>query len=99
MSHIYTYIYILFLVLLFHLNISTVKKAVVLKLLKINVFLYIRVTPGCSFSLCSSQVSFLLCPHWISLAVSSPPTLYVIQGHVKHKEGEQNSVTRQEFLR
>jgi len=49
-SYIYIYIYILFLVLLFHLNISTVKKAVVLKLLKINVFLYIRVTSVCSFS-------------------------------------------------
>lgn len=42
---IYTvYVHILFLVLLFHLNISTVKKkkTVVLKLLKINVFLYIK---------------------------------------------------------
>lgn len=43
---IYTvYVHILFLILLFHLNISTVKKkTVVLKLLKINVFLYIKVT-------------------------------------------------------
>lgn len=42
--YIYTvYVHILFLVLLFHLNISTVKKkTVVLKLLKINVFLYIK---------------------------------------------------------
>lgn len=42
---IYTvYAHILFLILLFHLNISTVKKkkTVVLKLLKINVFLYIK---------------------------------------------------------
>lgn len=41
---IYTvYVHILFLILLFHLNISTVKKkTVVLKLLKINVFLYIK---------------------------------------------------------
>lgn len=47
MSHIYiytVYVHILFLVLLFHLNISTVKRTVVLKLLKINVFLYIKAT-------------------------------------------------------
>ena len=97
---IYIHIYILFLVLLFHLNISTVKKAVVLKLLKINVFLYIRVTTGCSFSLCSSQISSwwsLLCLHWISLAISSPPTLSVIQGHAKHLEGDHRNVIRQDF--
>lgn len=47
MNHIYiytVYVHILFLVLLFHLNISTVKRTVVLKLLKINVFLYIKAT-------------------------------------------------------